>query len=88
VTLTRSDVCELLDPIRAGGDIDVIRRGVELVLQALIDAEATEVPTDTNALRRARTTQWQPWPAVGDEGWRRRVEDPKAARRELLPIDP
>jgi putative transposase len=33
----------LLDAIRAGGDVDVIRKGVELVLQALIDAEATEV---------------------------------------------
>ena len=43
MTLTQSDVSELLDAIRAGGDIDVIRKGVELVLQALIDAEATEV---------------------------------------------
>jgi transposase-like protein len=43
VTLTKSDVTDLLDAIRAGGDIDVIRMGVELVLQALIDAEATEV---------------------------------------------
>jgi transposase-like protein len=43
VTLTNSDVTELLDAIRAGGDIDVIRKSVELVLQALIDAEATEV---------------------------------------------
>ncbi len=42
MTLTQSDVSELLDAIRAGGDIDVIRKGVELVLQALIDAEATE----------------------------------------------
>ena len=42
MTLTQSDVNELLDAIRAGGDIDVIRRGVELVLQALIEAEATE----------------------------------------------
>jgi putative transposase len=42
VTLSQSDVNELLDAIRAGGDIDVIRRGVELVLQALIEAEATE----------------------------------------------
>jgi len=42
VTLTQSDVNELLDAIRAGGDIDVIRKGVELVLQALIEAEATE----------------------------------------------
>ena len=42
MTLTQSDVTELLDAIRAGGDIDVIRKGVELVLQALINAEATE----------------------------------------------
>ena len=42
MTLTQSDVNELLDAIRAGGDIDVIRKGVELVLQALIEAEATE----------------------------------------------
>ena len=43
MTLTKSDVSQLLDAIRAGGDIDVIRKGVELVLQALIDTEATEV---------------------------------------------
>ena len=42
MTLTKSDVTDLLDAIRAGGDLDVIRKGVELVLQALIDAEATE----------------------------------------------
>jgi hypothetical protein len=35
-------VSELLHAIRAGGDIDVIRKGVELVLQALIESEATE----------------------------------------------
>jgi putative transposase len=42
VTLSQFDVAELLDAIRAGGDLDVVRRGVELVLQALIDTEATE----------------------------------------------
>ena len=42
MTLSKSDVTELLDALRAGGDLDVIRRGVELVLQALIDVEATE----------------------------------------------
>ncbi len=42
MTLIQSDVTELLDALRAGGDIDVIGKGVELVLQALIDAEATE----------------------------------------------
>src|SRR6187200_3395078 len=37
------DLSELLDAVRAGGEIDVIRRSVEMVLQALIDAEATEM---------------------------------------------
>jgi hypothetical protein len=32
VALTKSDVTDRLDAIRAGGDIDVIRTGVELVL--------------------------------------------------------
>ena len=40
MTRTQSDVNELLEAIRAGGDIDVIRRAIELVLQALIEAEA------------------------------------------------
>jgi hypothetical protein len=36
-------ITQLLEMIRAGGDVDVVRESVELVLQALIDAEATEV---------------------------------------------
>ena len=43
MALSQSDLSDLLDAIRAGGDLDVVRRSVELVLQALIDAEATEV---------------------------------------------
>ena len=43
MALSQSDLLELLDAIRAGGDLDVIRASVELVLQALIDAEVTEV---------------------------------------------
>jgi putative transposase len=35
------DPYALLDTLRSGGDIDIIRESVELVLQALIDAEAT-----------------------------------------------
>ena len=58
MTLTQSDVTELLDAIRAGGDIDVIRKGVELVLQALIEAEATEVIGASRYERTdTRTTQ-------------------------------
>ncbi len=43
MTLIDSDLSELLDAVRAGGDLDVVRRGVEFILQALIEAEATEV---------------------------------------------
>ncbi|HEX4980196.1 MAG TPA: IS256 family transposase [Ilumatobacteraceae bacterium] len=42
MALHEFDLSELLDALRAGGDIDVIRRSVEMVIQALIDAEATE----------------------------------------------
>jgi putative transposase len=41
VALSQSDLLELLDALRAGGEIDLIRSSVEMVLQALIDAEAT-----------------------------------------------
>ena len=41
MAITNSDLNELLSAIQAGGDIDVVRQGVELMLQALIDAEAT-----------------------------------------------
>ena len=49
------DLSELLNAVRAGGDIDVIGRGVELVLQALIETEGTEVigAGRTNAARGA-----------------------------------
>lgn len=39
---TYSDLSELLDAVRAGGDIDVVRAGLAYVLQALVEAEATE----------------------------------------------
>lgn len=43
MALTQDDLTQLLEMIRAGGDVDVVRESVEMVLQALIDAEATEV---------------------------------------------
>jgi putative transposase len=58
VALSQSDLTDLLDAIRAGGDLDVVRRSVELVLQALIDAEATEViGAEPHERTPARTTQ-------------------------------
>ena len=43
VALTHDDLTQLLESVRAGGDVDVVRESVEMVLQALIEAEATEV---------------------------------------------
>jgi putative transposase len=58
VARTQCDVTELLEAIRASGDIDVIRRGLEWVLQALIEAEATEViGAAPHERSESRTTQ-------------------------------
>jgi putative transposase len=43
VALTHDDLTQLLEMVRTGGDVDVVRESVEMVLQALIEAEATEV---------------------------------------------
>ena len=73
MTLPSLTCTELLDALRAGGDIDVIRRSVELVLQALIDVEATEhigaaryERTETRTTQRngSRDGCWPPRPAT------------------------
>ncbi len=76
MTLTKSDVNALLDAIRAGGDIDVIRKGVELVLQALIDAEATEVVGAERYERAEGRSTWR-------NGGRERLLATKAGDVEL-----
>src|SRR5437899_12061248 len=43
MALDQSALTELLDALRAGGDMDVFRDAMQLVLQALIDLEATQV---------------------------------------------
>ena len=43
MALDKSAIADLLDALRAGGDLDIICGGLAVVLQALIDAEATEV---------------------------------------------
>ena len=40
MALSKSALSELLDALRAGGDLDVVREALALVLQALIEAEA------------------------------------------------
>ncbi len=58
MAITDTDLNELLTAIRAGGDIDVVRQGVALMLQALIDAEATaRIGADRFERTESRTTQ-------------------------------
>ncbi len=43
MALDQSALTELLDALRAGGDLDFMREAMQLVLQALIELEATQV---------------------------------------------
>lgn len=43
MALDQSALTELLDALRAGGNLDFMREAMQLVLQALIDMEATQV---------------------------------------------
>ncbi len=88
MTLTQSDVTSLLDAIRAGGDIDLIRKGAELVLPALIEAEVTE------AIGAPATSAAPPAPisatsetARSHQGRRRGPQDAQAATRVVLLLD-
>ncbi len=42
MALDQSALTELLDALKAGGDLDFLRRAMEVVLQLLIELEATE----------------------------------------------
>jgi transposase-like protein len=76
VTLSQSDLSQLLDALRAGGGIDVVRKSVELVLQALIDAEATEQIGAALYERSDTRTNWR-------NGTRGRLLSTKAGDVEL-----
>ena len=82
-------VNDLLNAVRAGGDIDVIRKGVELMLQTLLDAEATGViGTERYERVDGRTlTQRLPGSAARHEGSDVELKIPKL-RPELLLVDP
>ena len=65
MALDQSALTELLDAFRAGGDLDFIREAMQLVLQELIELEAT--PGDrrrpaTSAPTPARPTATAPAP--------------------------
>ena len=57
MALSKSALSDLLDALRAGGDLDVIREALALVLQALIEAEAAQqIGADRYERSASRTT--------------------------------
>jgi len=57
MALSKSALSELLDALRAGGDLDVVREALALVLQALIEAEAAQqIGADRYERSASRTT--------------------------------
>ena len=55
MTLTKSDLIDVLESIKAGGGADLIRRGADLLYQALIEAEPFKQigPVASNAVTSA-----------------------------------
>jgi Transposase, Mutator family len=90
MALSQSVVSDLLDAFRAGEGVDLIRDAVRLVLQELIELEATEEigagryeRTETRVTDRNGSAS-----AAGDAGRRRRAAHPQAAQRQLLSVHP
>jgi putative transposase len=58
MALDQFALLELLDALKAADADDVVRRSLEAVLQALVDAEATvRIGTEPHQRTEARTTQ-------------------------------
>lgn len=70
MSLTESDLSELLAALHAGEFTDRIRTGLEWVLRQLIEAEATANLAPVRTERRTdRSAQRASPPPVVDSGW-------------------
>jgi transposase-like protein len=90
MALSESAVSELLDAFRAGDDVDLIRDAATMVLQELIEVEATEAigagryeRADSRVTDRdgSRRVCWRRRPVC-------RAANPEAAQGQLLRVDP
>ena len=88
MALDQSALSELLDALRAGGDIDFMREAMQLVLQALIELEA-----DPGDRRRPLRAHRRPAPPIATAAAARllstkagdvELAHPQAAPRQLL----
>jgi putative transposase len=74
MALSKSALSDLLDALRAGGDLDVIREALGVVLQALIEAEAAQqIGADRYERSASRTTH--------RNGYRPRTWDTRVGNR-------
>ena len=89
MALDQSALLELLDALKAADGVDVVRSAVQMMLQALIDAEATAVigagPHERTGARTAQRNGSPDADAV-DDGRGSGAADPQAAGRVVLPV--
>ena len=89
MALDQSALSELLDALRAGGDLDLVRSGLQLVLQALIELEAAQaigaLPYQRSPERTTHRNGAPRAPAL-DQGRRPGAADPQAALGLVLPL--
>ncbi len=80
MALSQSALSELLDAFRAGEGVDLIRESVRMVMQELIETEATEqIGAGRYERTEARTTERNGGqaPVGGHPGQRRPIADPR-----------
>ena len=91
MALSQSAVSELLEAFRTGEGVDLIRESVRMVMQELIEAEATE-RIGAGRYERSRVpghrAQRLSCPVAGHPGRRCGAADPQAAQGVVLPGDP
>ena len=86
MALSQSALSDLLDALRAGGGLDVVREALALVLQALIDAEATQQigaqPYERSASRTCGCQLFGPPYATCAYSW---ISPPSRSRPTTVP---
>src|SRR5258706_14967532 len=89
MALSASAVSELLDVLRTGQAVDLTRESVQMVLQELIETEATDVIGAARYVRTdTRSPQRLPAADAGDAGRRHRPAQSEARAGARSSADP
>jgi Phage integrase, N-terminal SAM-like domain/Transposase, Mutator family len=88
MALDQSALLELLDALKSADADDVVRRSLEAVFQALIEAEATaRIGAEPHQRTEARTTQRNGYRLVTTPAGGRGAADPEAAHRQFPKVE-